>query len=100
VACRRRFPCNRAGTVKVEKAHRYAAERESRIRFSNFAIAFHGDNDEHEVTLTDGVWHCSCHFFQGWNRCCHTMAMEQILRGMLTEEAAESAGIPPTPVAV
>lgn len=84
---------------KVEKAHRYAAEKESRVHFSSFEVVFHGDNDEHHVTLRDGAWRCTCHFFQGWNRCCHTMAMEQVLRGMLTEEVAQSGGAP-TPVAV
>lgn len=85
---------------KVEKAHRYAAEKESRIRFTNFEVAFRGDNDEHSVTLRDGKWHCTCHFFQGWDRCCHTMALEQVLRGMLAEEAAESGRAPATPVGV
>lgn len=85
---------------KVEKAHRYAAEKESRIRFDNFTVTFQGDNDEHRVTLNDGAWHCSCHFFEGWNRCCHTMALEQVLRGLLSEEAAQSAAAPQTPVGV
>ena len=83
---------------KVEKAHRYAAEKESRIRFTSFEAQFKGDNDEHRVTLDGDGWHCTCHFFQGWNRCCHTMALEQVLRGMLTEEAATSGGIPASAV--
>ncbi len=85
---------------KVEKARRYAAEREARIRFTSFDVAFRGDNDEHTVKLQDGAWHCTCNFFQGWGRCCHTMALEHVLRGMLTEEAAESGGVPVTPVGV
>lgn len=83
---------------KVEKAHRYAAEKEQRIQFVSFDVAFHGDNDDYHVTLADGHWQCTCHFFQGWGRCCHTMALEQVLRGMLSEEAAESGGATAVPV--
>ncbi|MCL4544013.1 MAG: hypothetical protein M1118_05355 [Chloroflexi bacterium] len=79
---------------KVEKAHRYAAERDERIRFQNFTVEFHGDNDTHTVTLKDGQWSCTCHFFAGWQRCCHTMAMEQVLRGMLSPEDAQSGAAP------
>jgi hypothetical protein len=85
---------------KVEKAHRYAAEKDSRVRFSQFEVAFHGDNDDHTVTLRGGTWHCTCNFFQGWQRCCHTMALEQILHGMLSDAVATSGGAPVAPAGV
>lgn len=71
---------------KIEKAHRYAEERE-RIRFSNFTVRFAGDNSTHTTSYTDGHWHCSCSFFAKWGLCSHTMALQKILAGMLPEEA-------------
>lgn len=79
---------------KVEKAHRYAAEPAERITFQGFAVEFRGDNDTYRVTLQDGTWHCTCHFFAGWGRCCHTMALEEVLRGMLRESDAVSGAAP------
>ena len=84
---------------KIAKAKRYAEEPE-RIQFTRFEAMFQGENDVHTTTYDSGDWQCTCRFFHDWGDCCHTMAMEQILRGMLTEEAAESGGAPPTPVAV
>ena len=73
---------------KIEKAHRYAGEKSERIQFSSFSVKFKGDNDAYTVTLQDDTWNCTCHFFQVERACCHTMALEQVLRGMLTETAA------------
>ncbi len=72
---------------KIEKAHRYANEKEERIQFTEFSVAFKGDNDAYSVTLRNDEWKCTCHFFQVEHACCHTMAIEQVLRGMLTEPA-------------
>lgn len=71
---------------KIEKARRYAQETD-RITFESFALKFHGENNDYRVTLENGQWHCTCEFFAGWKLCCHTMAMEKILAGMLPEEA-------------
>jgi hypothetical protein len=69
---------------KIEKAKRYAQERD-RIRFSSLRVDFRGENDSHNVWLEDEHWHCSCDFFAGWGFCCHTMALERVLEGMLPE---------------
>jgi hypothetical protein len=69
---------------KIEKAKRYAEERD-RIQFQNFTAAFDGSNNTHTVSLQDGEWHCSCDFFQTRGRCSHTMALEIILKDMLPE---------------
>ena len=74
---------------KIEKARRYADEREQRITFDALAVRFHGENDEHEVRLDGARWSCSCDFFDGWGVCCHTMALERVLDGMLPREARE-----------
>ena len=75
---------------KIEKANRYAQERE-RITFTEFAVRFQGENDAHLVSYGDGHWHCSCDFFSsGWGLCSHTMAMEKILAEMLPKEALSS----------
>ncbi|GIW07895.1 MAG: hypothetical protein KatS3mg060_2700 [Dehalococcoidia bacterium] len=76
---------------KIEKARRYAQER-NRILFTSLSATFHGENDDHTVTLEQGRWRCSCHFFQGWNFCSHSMALERVLEGMLPE-SAQAQGI-------
>ncbi len=71
---------------KIEKAKHYAQERE-RMRFSALSVHFHGENDDHEVTLADEKWHCTCEFFEGHGACAHSMALEHVLEGMLPVEA-------------
>ncbi len=72
---------------KIEKAKRYAQERD-RIQFHSMSVTFDGENNPHTVTMSDGIWNCDCSFFQTRGRCSHTMAMEQILDGMLPEAIA------------
>jgi hypothetical protein len=76
---------------KIEKARRYADQREERIRFEALSVRFRGENDEHVVTLNGSRWTCTCDFFDGYGVCCHTMALERVLDGMLPREARESA---------
>jgi hypothetical protein len=75
---------------KIEKAKRYAKERD-RMQFRALNVHFRGENDEHEVTLADGKWHCTCEFFAGHGTCAHSMALEHVLEGMLPEGAAQLA---------
>jgi hypothetical protein len=72
---------------KIEKAKRYAQERE-RMQFSALTVHFHGENDEHDVTLAGDKWHCTCEFFEGHGTCAHSMALEHVLEGMLPAEAS------------
>jgi len=67
---------------KIEKAKRYAEERE-RITFNHFEVTLKGTNNEHIVTYNKGEWQCNCDFFQTRGRCSHTMALETILEGMV-----------------
>jgi hypothetical protein len=67
---------------KIEKAKRYAEERD-RITFENFTATFAGENNDHTVTYDKGQWNCDCDFFQSRGRCSHTMALEMILEGMV-----------------
>ncbi|MEJ2262278.1 MAG: SWIM zinc finger family protein [Anaerolineales bacterium] len=69
---------------KIEKAKRYAEERD-RIRFESFSVTFDGENNPHTVNFQNGEWRCDCDFFQTRGRCSHTMALEQILQGMIPE---------------
>ena len=71
---------------KIEKAKRYAEERE-RIEFMQFSVKFKGDHNDHVVTYDQGQWHCTCDFFSHWGLCCHTMALERVLANMLPKEA-------------
>lgn len=72
---------------KIEKAKRYAEERD-RIRIDSFTASFEGSNNTHTVSLHDGEWQCTCDFFQTRGRCSHTMALEIILKDMLPESVA------------
>jgi hypothetical protein len=67
---------------KIEKAKRYAEERE-RIEFKQFSVVIKGENNDHPVSYENGVWQCDCDFFQTRGRCSHTMALETILEGMV-----------------
>ncbi len=68
---------------KIEKAKRYAEERD-RIQFNHFEANFKGENNDHTVTYKDGQWSCTCNYFQSRGICAHTMGMEFILEGMVT----------------
>lgn len=72
---------------KIEKAKRYAEERD-RIRFESFTVTFDGENNSHTVNFDAGEWVCDCDFFQTRGRCSHTMALEQVLEGMIPEPVA------------
>ncbi|MFN8506841.1 MAG: hypothetical protein U0547_04670 [Dehalococcoidia bacterium] len=67
---------------KVEKARAYAGERH-RMQIDGLHVSFHGENSDHEVTIRDSRWHCNCDFFEGWQVCSHTMALERVLKGMV-----------------
>jgi hypothetical protein len=73
---------------KIEKAKRYAQERE-RFRFSTFSVTVDGANNPHTVTFDNGDWQCDCDFFRSRGRCSHTMALEFILEGMIEVEYVE-----------
>ncbi len=68
---------------KIEKAKRYATKERHRIHFSELSVRFDGANGEHDVTLHEGAWLCTCEFFAGWGLCGHSMALERILEEML-----------------
>ena len=69
---------------KIEKAKRYAEERD-RIHFEAFEVRFDGENNPHTVRYRDSVWHCDCDFFQSREVCSHTMALERILEGTIPD---------------
>ena len=67
---------------KIEKAKRYADERE-RFQFNDFSVTMNGTNNPHTIHYERGTWRCDCSFFQTRGRCSHTMALEIILEGMV-----------------
>ncbi len=69
---------------KIQKAKRYAQERE-RFTFQAFTVSVKGANNDHLVTFADGKFHCDCEFFLTRGVCSHTMAIEELLKGMLPE---------------
>ncbi len=75
---------------KVEKAKIYAGER-FRMQVDGLHVAFHGENSDHEVSMQDGKWSCSCDFFGEWSVCSHTMALERVLEGMVPRQELATA---------
>jgi hypothetical protein len=71
----------------VEKAKRYAEEPD-RIQFRAFEVSFQGENSTHNTSYHGDGWHCDCSFFASRGVCCHTMAMERVLKGMVAAPAA------------
>jgi hypothetical protein len=71
----------------VEKAKRYAEEPD-RIQFKAFEVSFQGENSIHNTSYNGDGWHCDCSFFASRGVCCHTMAMERVLKGMVAAPAA------------
>jgi hypothetical protein len=71
---------------KIEKAKRYAEERE-RIRFEAFRATFDGENNPHTVEFGASGWRCDCDFFLSRGVCSHTMALERILERMIPTPA-------------
>lgn len=67
----------------VDKAMRYADEPD-RIQFESFEVRFDGENSAHHTVFAENHWNCDCSFFTSRGVCCHTMAMERVLKGMIT----------------
>ncbi len=76
--------------TKVEKAHRYARERD-RFAVGTMAVTVKGDNDVHTIELSTDGWHCTCDYFLHHSACCHQLALQLVLGDMLPEGARESA---------
>lgn len=85
---------------QIAKAKYYAEERH-RIRFASFTVTMEGNNNTHTITFDGTTWRDDASFFQahGWSS--HTVALERILKGMITavptpngkEPAAQSSVI-------
>lgn len=83
---------NSALISKIEKAKRYAEEPD-RVRFTRFEVDFRGSHNVHRVSYENGKWQCTCHFFQRYDVCSHTMAMQRILGEMAPAESEESTPV-------
>lgn len=78
---------------KIAKAKQYA-EQPDRLQLTRFEATFRGENDNHTVTFDQGTWNCTCHFFQDWEICAHTMAAERVLG--VTIPSQHRQGVPIT----
>ena len=81
---------------KIEKAHRYAREPE-RVHLTSVSATFDGDNDEYTIEFKDGEWRCSCHTFElhtVGDTCAHVMALQDLMRTMLPDEARYTGAVP------
>lgn len=84
---------------KIEKAHRYAQEPE-RVTFNAFDATIRGDNNDYHVKLTTDGWDCTCPTFHSrvLGTCSHIMAMQVMLRDMLSEDNRYSPELADSPV--
>jgi hypothetical protein len=71
---------------KIEKAKRYAQERQ-RFHFEAFTVSVSGENNTHRVNFGKDAWNCDCDYFQNHRVCTHTMALEELLKGMIPSPA-------------
>ena len=76
---------------KIEKARKYAEERE-RVNISTLSASFRGNHSLYHVSYEEGNWRCSCRSFESRELCSHTMALQRILHDMLPGEP--KAGTP------
>lgn len=67
---------------KLEKAKRYAEERE-RMHITELTVRFEGENGTHHVSFSGAKWQCDCRFFSTRDWCCHTVAMARVLEKMV-----------------
>ena len=67
---------------KIQKAKRYAEQERERFHIETLVVSIDGTNNTHTVTLTDKKLSCTCDFYQSREYCSHTMAMEEIMKGM------------------
>lgn len=67
---------------KIQKAKRYAQERE-RFHIQALKVSMDGANNAHSISFADGKWDCDCDYFHSHGLCTHTMALEELLKGML-----------------
>ncbi|NDJ51609.1 MAG: hypothetical protein GYB68_00830 [Chloroflexi bacterium] len=81
-------PTDHSLASELQKAKQYTEERE-RIDFTAFKASFRGDNNNHTVTYTDGVWDSDSDFFKQRGYSSHTIALERILEGMITPVKAD-----------
>lgn len=76
---------------KIEKAVRYA-EDPSRFHFESFTVSVRGDNGTHTVTYKDGKFESSNEFFQTHGYSAHTIAIERLLKDMISPVVDSSVG--------
>ena len=77
---------------KVEKARRYAEERD-RVRFQEFEVIFEGENGQYIVAMSGDEFTDSSSSFQTQGTSSHIMALQRILAPMLSDEQ-QTAGVP------
>ena len=75
---------------KIQKSLIYAAERD-RVSLSQFTATFRGDHDTYTIAYQQGVWKCTCHFFEGHGLCSHSLALQRMLEGMMPHRAAPAS---------
>jgi hypothetical protein len=75
---------------KQKKAKEYASEPE---RFIAVALSFmmKSKHGVRFIAYLDGVWHCTCDFFEQHGTCSHVMALGKILEPLtITQPAGNS----------
>ncbi len=75
---------------KIEKARQYAAEPE-RITITSLTAHFHGENNDHTISLNEHGWDITPAPIGGVGASPHVMALQRILDVMLLPAAREPA---------
>ena len=70
---------------KIEKAKRYAQELD-RVSINQLSTTFRGDHSEYQVEYQGNSWRCTCSFFISHGICSHTMALQRVLEGMISNK--------------
>ena len=70
----------------IEKSRHYAHEPH-RVVIQSLQGRFHGSNNDHSLSLSEGMWVCDCTTFRLYQTCAHVMALQKILLPMLPAEA-------------
>jgi len=66
---------------KIAKARGYAADR-SRWNIFPGGARLRSKHDERILVCTAGVWACSCDYYRDFQICSHTLAVEEVARGV------------------
>lgn len=64
--------------AKREKARRYAREP-GRTMLRSLEVTMQSEHAERKISLSGGIWTCTCDFYMVKKTCSHVMAVQEML---------------------